>query len=118
MTGERLPDGYEPTADWHARLGVTEMPKGGYGKDSAGTWCVVTPNGRYGSVAKHTVVEHDDGTITVSPSILIYPIEPMDYTPEERARVVELCGEEAARGRERGRPGWHGFLERGVWREC
>ena len=45
------------------------------------------PNGRVGRLESHTVTEHEDGTITVSPSIL-------DPSPG----------------------GWHGFLERGVWR--
>ena len=63
-----------------------------YGKQPDGTWYCVTPSGRFGGLAKHTVVEHEDNTITVSPSILVS--EPrVDDTP------------------------WHGFLERGVWRE-
>lgn len=40
----------------------------------------------------HTVVEHEDGMITVVPSI----------------KQEWGSGEEV----------WHGFLERGVWREC
>ncbi len=42
--------------------------------------------------AKHTITEHEDGTITVSPSIL------------------STWGD--------GANNWHGYLERGVWREC
>jgi hypothetical protein len=118
MQGRRLPDGFEPTTDWLEKLGVTELPKGGYGKDTRGTWCVITPNGRYGSIAKHTVIEHEDGTITVSPSILIYPVEPHVYAPDERARLVEAADENYVRAWEAGKPGWHGWLERGVWREC
>lgn len=44
------------------------------------------------SLANHTVTEHDDGTITVSPSILY---EVPGYTPSYH---------------------YHGFLEHGVWR--
>jgi len=55
------------------------------------TWYVVTPNGHAGNLGNHDVVEHEDGTITVSPSILV-------SSPQEG----EL---------------WHGYLERGVWRE-
>lgn len=44
-----------------------------------------------GNEAHHSVTEHEDGTITISPSILI----------------SDNAG-----------PLWHGFLERGVWREC
>lgn len=46
------------------------------------------------NLAAHQVTEHADGTITVSPSILI------------------SCG------RSEGNAQWHGYLERGVWREC
>jgi hypothetical protein len=42
-----------------------------------------------GNLTNHEVTEHEDGTITVSPSILI----------------------RRGRGKE-----WHGWLERGVWR--
>lgn len=55
------------------------------------TWMVRTPNGHLGNLGNHDVTEHDDGTITVSPSILV-----SDHTGEL----------------------WHGFLEHGVWREC
>jgi hypothetical protein len=44
----------------------------------------------FGSLGNHQVTEHEDGTITVSPSILI-------------------TGHHGVR--------WHGYLERGVWRE-
>jgi hypothetical protein len=55
-------------------------------------WRGVTPDGREADLSKHDVVEHEDGTITVSPSILV------------------------GGG---GQPGsWHGYLERGVWRSC
>jgi hypothetical protein len=46
-----------------------------------------------GNLSNHQVVEHDDRTITVSPSILV----------TARWASVEQT--------------WHGFLERGVWRE-
>lgn len=54
-----------------------------------GKWYGVTPNGLYAGLGKHDVTEHEDGTITVSPSIL-------------------------TRGHNRE---WHGYLERGVWRD-
>lgn len=44
-----------------------------------------------GNLSGHTVIEHEDQTITVSPSILI----------GQRTASVP----------------WHGYLERGVWRE-
>lgn len=42
------------------------------------------------NLSAHQVIEHKDGTVTVSPSILVG---------------------------EQGRRLWHGYLERGVWRE-
>lgn len=55
---------------------------------------VVTPGGHGPSQLRGwDLTEHDDGTITVSPSILAHPAPP--------AHPAE----------------WHGFLERGVWRE-
>lgn len=55
-------------------------------------WCGVTPDGQMTRLCKHTVTEHEDQTISVQPSILV--------------------------GSGPGRPTWHGYLERGVWREC
>lgn len=43
-----------------------------------------------------TFTENADGTVTVSPSIF--------------AHIVQRDGST--------KPGWHGFLEQGVWREC
>jgi hypothetical protein len=43
-----------------------------------------------GSLERHQITEHDDGTITASPSIL---------------HTEPNVGQ------------WHGYLERGVWRE-
>lgn len=54
-------------------------------------WYAMTPDGRLGNLSAHNVTEHEDGTVTVSPSILV-------------------TGGDS--------PGsWHGFLERGIWRE-
>jgi hypothetical protein len=57
-------------------------------------WFVRDPSGVPGNLTNHTVVIHDDGTITVSPSIL----------------TTAHDGDRKAL--------WHGWLERGVWREC
>ena len=51
-------------------------------------WYAMTPNGHLGNLSAHEVEEHEDGTITVSPSI----------------RVSDHTGEL-----------YHGFLRRGVW---
>ncbi len=53
------------------------------------------PTGLGGNLSNHQVVEHDDGTITVSPSILVW----------------------TEWGEDRVRHEWHGYLEQGVWRE-
>jgi hypothetical protein len=55
-------------------------------------WQATVPDGRMATLTAHTVVEHEDGTITVSPSILIRG------------------------GRQTVQGPWHGYLERGIWR--
>ncbi len=45
------------------------MPDGGYGRNSDGTWLVRPPGAHTGALDGHAVTEHEDGTITVSPSI-------------------------------------------------
>ena len=68
------------------------LKPGEYGKwHEDGTWYGDTPNDHGCWLKAHTVVEHEDGTITVSPSIL----------------VSDNKG-----------PLWHGFLEHGIWREA
>jgi hypothetical protein len=81
MTGKRV-DGKEP----HELL---SSEYGRWARDD-GNWYARTPDGtQVANLGSHQVVEHEDGTITVSPSIL----------------VRGGCA-----------PDWHGFLERGVWR--
>lgn len=67
---------------------------GEYGKDSVGQWYCVPPNQPelLANLSNHRVTEHDDGTITVSPSILV---------------TLQWRGLQ-----------WHGYLERGVFREA
>lgn len=85
MKGTRVPDGV-----WPENLGEYSKHKTNKGI----IWFVRPPKDGIssGSLEKHTIVEHEDGTITVSPSILF-----------------------VANGQH---TGWHGFLEHGVWREC
>lgn len=68
------------------------LEPGEYGKDGD-IWYACTPNGHLGNLSAHEVVEHDDGTITVSPSILV--------------KYAGADGEQL----------WHGYLEHGIWRE-
>lgn len=90
MQGRRVPDDTKP---W-------EYEPGDYGLWN-GQWMVAVPSGQPGGgrIGLHEVTEHDDGTITVSPSILVHP-SPNAESPTP------------------GYEGWHGYLERGVWREC
>jgi len=70
--------------------GILAFAEGDYGFDPRISHWVVRPPGCHaGGIPDHEVVEHEDGTITVSPSILL---DDGDMT-------------------------WHGYLERGVWRE-
>lgn len=67
------------------------LKPGDYGKDPRNNhWMARPPKGHTGDLNNHEVIEHDDGTITVTPSILIIA----------------------------GRDTWHGYLEKGNWREC
>jgi hypothetical protein len=85
--GRRLPDG----------TSLDLYTPGDYGKRGT-MWWVCLPTGVLGHLDDRWVVtEHDDGTISVgkdmSPSITVSP---------------SIWDSPA---------GWHGYLERGVWRE-
>ena len=65
---------------------------GDYGFHPRAQYWMGRPPGQHaGSFPEHDVVEHEDGTITVSPSILLTD--------------------------ENGKELWHGYLEQGYWRE-
>ena len=63
--------------------------EGDYGKWKSGWYCRPPGTELLGNITNHTLTEHEDGTLTASPSI----------------RITGGQGNE-----------WHGFLERGVWR--
>lgn len=68
------------------------MPSpGDYWKDEHGKWHGVAPNGLVANLAGHEVTEHDDGTITVTPSIKVSLVH---------AGLI-----------------WHGYLTSGIWNE-
>lgn len=73
------------------------LAPGDYGIDpNTGHWLARAPVpgiGASGDLVDHDVVEHEDGSISVSPSILI--------TTHDNDCLVR----------------WHGWLTRGVWRE-
>lgn len=78
--GKRLPDETEPYL----------LKDGEYCKYK-GFFHARTPNGLSGSFQAHNIVEHEDGTITASPSILVKDWRKKSY---------------------------HGYLTKGIWREC
>ncbi|PKN20418.1 MAG: hypothetical protein CVU71_01100 [Deltaproteobacteria bacterium HGW-Deltaproteobacteria-6] len=79
------------------RLNDNCFPKerGEYSKQSDGTWLLCLPTGIHGQINNKTwkIVEHDNNTITVTPSILTTTTGHPELT-------------------------WHGYLEAGIWREC
>lgn len=85
MIGTRVYPNSEGEFDFSESGLLTWIP-GSYGCDKDGFWVCRPPRGRIGALEQHQVTEHEDGTITVSPSI--------------------VCDDD-----------WHGWLERGVWRE-
>lgn len=72
------------------------------GKLTAGDWMIVQPNVEagygIGALRHHTVREEEDGTISVRPG-------------DGSSNSIAIAG--AA-----GRPGFHGYIERGVWRDA
>ena len=76
---------------FHWRISQTPCA---YGSSDGKHWFCTTPNGLFVNISAHIVIEHADGTITVSPSILV------------------------TNGPSHGESSWHGFLEKGVWRAC
>ena len=88
-----------------------DMQPGDYGKSLHNLWWLRTPTGEWGTLNLdrwHEVVEHEDGTITVKPS-LDYTREILggSVTPDNHHLDFQVGG----------RTRWHGFLERGVWRD-
>ena len=77
--------------------GAIQFAEGDYGRTIHGEWLARPPGHHLRSLANHEVTEHEDGTITVSPSIRIRA----PGHPDEKERL-----------------GWHGYLERGVWRKA
>jgi len=114
MQGTRLPDAVmgEPGAGWEAWESATCVA-GSYMKVTSrrhdGTetvrWYIKDPLGDIGSITsrRFSVVEHENGTITVAPSI---DNKRQGDDSEHFADIRD------------GRQGWHGWLERDAWRSC
>lgn len=97
MLGKRFPDG-----EW-------DIEPGGYAKHTLvedgvekAIWWICTPNGHKGMLSLHDVVENADGTITVDER----PAPPDD--PSNRNSILVF-------GRD-SEPGFHGYIDAGVWR--
>lgn len=119
-TGRRLPDtrfgdlpetldDLRPGDYWRYTVGEGEQvrpvsAKAMYGDKAAGNltdgvWGYVSPDGNgIGTLAAHTVREHEDGTISIRPG---------DGTSNS---VLHSGG---AQDRT-----WHGYVDHGVWQEC
>ena len=113
LQGRRIPD-----SEWFERRTANELQPGDYGVEfitregeEVRDWFVRCPNGadtvlwvneadRNGN--RHVIEEHDDGTITVHGSIM-----------GEFVRSEKISGAGPISS-----PGWHGWLEHGVWREA
>jgi hypothetical protein len=77
-----------PGFDWHL------WHPGDYGFWAEGEhWVAIAPSGDAANLGAHDVKEHEDGTITVSPSIAV--------STSRKGVKIQV---------------WHGFIERGVWR--
>jgi hypothetical protein len=100
ITGKRMPDRTDDTLD-----GINP---GDYYKNNQGNWEAAVPDPKLpdympeycilpvcANLIAHQVTEHDDGTITVSPSILVST----NWGPNQEYHEY-----------------YHGFLERGIWR--
>ena len=55
--------------------GRLSLYEGDYGYQPLTGWVVRPPGCHAGGIPKHEVTEHEDGTITVSPSILLYDFD-------------------------------------------
>ena len=75
--------------------GGLPLKEGDYGQEKDGTWSVRPPGQSMGGIPRHEVEEHGDGTITVTPSIVL----------------KVMAGDRAVR------EVWHGWLKCGIWTE-
>lgn len=73
---------------------IIPLSKGEYSKQNNGDWLLCLPTGIHGRINNTTwnIIEHENNTITVSPSINTTCPDP-NYN-------------------------WHGWLENGIWREA
>jgi hypothetical protein len=118
LRGRRLPDAVfgEPGPGWDA---WKDSQPGDYMKvdhDGKPWWYIRDPWGRVGRLTTHTIQEHEDGTITVAPSI--YDKDGGSLTQEEIVQLRERYPDIPTIAPGLGNDGWHGWLERGIWRSA
>ena len=85
-----------------SEAGTLSLNDGDYGMDKHGKWYVRPPGQHAGGIGDHEVEEHEDGTITVSPSIVLH----------------EPTGEFDASGNPILKEIWHGHLIEGIFKSC
>jgi hypothetical protein len=100
MQGRRIPSFNH---SWES--GQCPYKPGDYWLETDGTWYCCTPNGLEGWLKNHHVEEHPDGTI----SVLAGPWG-------SNSILVSGCSIFADAGV--GKISWHGYIDRGVWKEC
>jgi hypothetical protein len=82
----------EPDEDFAHPLPLDYQPGDYWFDPTSNIWFICTPTGSVGSLANHSVVENEDGTITVNPSILVTSSWQSQHN-------------------------WHGYLISGIWKE-
>ena len=114
--GRRVPDD-----EWFSWQADGRIEAGDYGCqeiDDVVMWFTCNPQGEIGYLAVHepdragnfhVITEHEDRTITVGGSIKMPGSGRHVVVPSER---IAGAGPISSRG------GWHGWLERGVWRSA
>ena len=87
------------------------MEPGDYGRGPDGDWWLMAPNGCRGKISldTHQVIEDDETYITVGPSLVFMAQEGATFADVEGWGVMHIDGPGE---------GWHGWLERGIWREA
>jgi hypothetical protein len=94
-----LPDDIQPGDFWRYLNRATGVPMLVTKPTNLtdGVWGFCSPIGGIGTLMSHTVREHEDGTITVAPG--------------DGSSNSILFTEGGGRT-------WHGYIERGLWKEC
>lgn len=95
---------------------VNTLKAGEYAGPWRGRWFACAPSGEIGTIdpAMHTVEEHEDGTISVQPS-LDYHLTGGMVRRTDKPNDNAVSGNFDALNFGTGRHNWHGWLKRGIW---